>query len=147
MSSTIVVNDFVVLTDEGIRARRNKNRLRNALIGGTVGWFALPAIIPGEAIGVAGAATFGVSEGMQAAIGSAIGGITGANFLNELKKGLIGQVVSIDYSTQPDPEADVLWKLNQKDGSAKVFTKRHKLKHLQKILIVDENKIRGQENA
>ena len=117
------------------------------MIGGTVGWFALPAIIPGEAIGVAGAATFGVSEGMQAAIGSAIGGITGANFLNVLKKGLIGQVVSIDYSTQPDPEADVLWKLNQKDGSSKVFTKRHKLKQLQKILIVDENKIVGQENA
>ena len=139
MSNLPKVNDFCILTEKGIRARRNKNRIRNALIGATVGWVALPAIIPGEAIGVAGAATFGVSEGVQAAVGSAIGGITGANFLNELKKGLIGQVVDIDYSIQPEPEAEVLWKYKQKDGSTKVFTKRHKLQHLQKINTINED--------
>ena len=139
MSNLPKENDFCVLTEEGIRARRNKNRIRNALVGATVGWIALPAIIPGEAIGIAGAATFGVSEGVQAAVGGAIGGITGANFLNELKRGLIGQVVNIDYSSQPEPLAEVLWKYKQKDGTTKVFTKRHKLKHLQKINTIDEN--------
>ena len=90
------VIDYVVLTHEGVNARSTKNRIRNAAIGATVGWFALPLIIPGEAIGIAGATTFGISEAAQAAVGSFIRGITGANFVRELSKGLIGQIVEID---------------------------------------------------
>lgn len=127
------VGDYVVLTHEGVNARRTKNRIRNAAIGATVGWFALPLIIPGEAIGVAGATTFGVSEAAQAAVGSFIGGITGANFVKELEKGLAGQIVEIHYPAGSDGIADVVWKWKKEDDSTQVIHKQHLLKHLQQI--------------
>ena len=110
------VIDYVVLTHEGVNARRTKNRIRNAAIGATVGWFALPLIIPGEAIGIAGATTFGISEAAQAAVGSFIRGITGANFVRELSKGLIGQIVEIDYQDGQVSAADVMWRRKKDDG-------------------------------
>ena len=133
------VGDYCVLTPAGVNARRTKNRLRNAGIGATVGWFALPLIIPGEAIGIAGASTFGVSEAAQAAVGSAIGGITGANFVKELASGMVGRVLEIDYQENPQM-ADVAWKWKQEDGKTKIVHKRHKLEHLQKIESVDSRK-------
>ena len=127
--------DYVVLTHEGVNARRTKNRIRNAAIGTTVGWFALPLIIPGEAIGIAGATTFGISEAAQAAVGSFIGGITGANFVRELSKGLIGQIVEIDYQDGQVSAADVMWRRKKDDGSVQVVHKQHLLRHLQKIRV------------
>ena len=129
------VDDYVVLTHEGVNARRTKNRIRNAAIGATVGWFALPLIIPGEAIGIAGATTFGISEAAQAAVGSFIGGITGANFVRELSKGLIGQIVEIDYQDGQVSAADVMWRRKKDDGSVQVVHKQHLLRHLQKIRV------------
>lgn len=131
------VGDYCVLTIDGVNARRTKNRLRNAAIGGTVGWLALPWIIPGEAIGVAGATTFGVSEAAQAAVGSFIGGITGANFVKELAKGMVGEVVAIDTSVFPHM-ADVVWKWETDDGTCKVVHKRHRLSHLQKVNTIND---------
>ena len=132
------VIDYVVLTHEGVNARRTKNRIRNAAIGATVGWFALPLIIPGEAIGIAGATTFGISEAAEAAeaaVGSFIGGITGANFVRELSKGLIGQIVEIDYQDGQVSAADVMWRRKKDDGSVQVVHKQHLLRHLQKIRV------------
>ena len=125
--------DYVVLTHEGVNVRRTRNRIRNAAICATVGWFALPLIIPGEAIGVAGATTFGVSEAAQAAVGSFIGGITGANFVKELEKGLVGQVIEVHSQTESNDVADVVWKWKKEDGSIQVVHKQHLVKHLQKI--------------
>ena len=133
------VGDYCVLTADGVNARRTRNRIRNAGIGATVGWFALPFIIPGEAIGIAGASTFGVSEAAQAAVGSAIGGITGANFVKELASGMVGEVVSINYDKYPQI-ADVVWRWKQEDGAIKIVHKKHKLEHLQKIECVDTPK-------
>ena len=92
-------------------------------------------IIPGEAIGIAGATTFGVSEAAQAAVGSFIGGITGANFVRELSKGLIGQIIEIDYQDGQDSAADVVWRWKKDDGSVQVVHKQHLLKHLQKVRV------------
>ena len=129
--------DYVVLTHEGVNARRTKNRIRNAVIGAGVGWWALPFIIPGEAIGIGGAATFGVSETVQAAVGSFIGGITGANFVKELAKGMVGQIVNIQRQVGQDAHADILWRWEKDDGSIQVVHKQHLLKHLQKIRVVE----------
>ena len=133
------VGDYCVLLTAGVNARRNKNRLRNAGIGATVGWFALPLIIPGEAIGIAGATTFGVSEAAQAAVGGFIGGITGANFVKELASGMVGRVLEIDFQESPQM-ADVAWKWKQEDGKIKIVHKRHRLEHLQKIESVGNSK-------
>ena len=130
---SIAPGDYCVLTNEGVNARRTRNRIRNAVVGAGVGWFALPLIIPGEAIGIAGASTFGVSEAAQAAVGSFIGGITGANFVKELSKGIIGQVYRIDNSPDSEPMAVVQWTWKQEDGKTRIVYKSHKLKHLQKV--------------
>ena len=133
------VGDYCVLTSEGVNARRTRNRIRNAAIGGTLGWIALPLIIPGEAIGIGGTLTFGVSETAQAAVGSVIGSITGANFVKELTAGMAGEVVSINYDKFPQM-ADVLWRWKQEDGTVKIVHKRHKLRHLQKIQSISSPK-------
>ena len=99
----------------------------------------LPLVIPGEAIGIAGATLFRVSEAAQAAVGSVIGCITGANFVKELARGMVGRVLEINYQQTPQM-VDFAWKWEQEDGATKIVFKRYRLDHLQKIGSVNFSK-------
>lgn len=53
--------------------------MKRRIIGGTIGFFALPALIPGAGVGLAaGGTAIGMSEPIQGAIGGAIGFLSGS---------------------------------------------------------------------
>lgn len=72
------VGDLVSLTPEGAQRLRLMKRVKRGGLAAVVGAWALPALIPGEAIGIAAAGTaVGVGEAIQATVGAVVGGIFG----------------------------------------------------------------------
>ena len=72
------VGQKVTLTPYGAQESRKYKKMKRRVISAGVGAVALPAIIPGAGIGIAGAmGGIGVGEPLQAAIGGAMGFMAG----------------------------------------------------------------------